>query len=170
MQLLRALKINRRVKVKRIMKISIENVKKLRQKTGAGIADCRKALDEAGGDFKKAQELLKSWGSAIAEKKKDRAVGAGLVETYIHGGGKVGAMVEVNCETDFVAKTDEFKNLTHEVAMQVAAMDPKNVEEFSKQEYIRDSSKTIDDLIKDVIAKVGENIVIKRFIRFELGS
>ena len=79
-------------------------------------------------------------------------------------------MVEVNCETDFVAKTDEFKNLAHEIAMQIAAMDPKDVEELIKQEYIRDSSKTIDDLIKEVIAKVGENIVIKRFIRFELGG
>ena len=152
------------------MKISIEDVKKLRQKTGAGIADVRRALEESGGDFKKAERFLKSWGVAIASKKKDRATGQGLVETYIHSGGKVGAMVEVNCETDFVAKTDEFKNLAHEVAMQIAAMDPKDVEELSKQEYIRDSSKTIDDLIKEVIAKVGENIVIKRFIRFELGD
>ena len=154
----------------RTMKISIEDVKKLRQKTGAGIADCRKALEESGGDFKKAEEFLKSRGAEIASKKKDRATGQGLVETYIHAGGKVGAMVEVNCETDFVAKTDEFKNLAHEVAMQIAAMDPKDVEELSKQEYIRDSSKTIDDLIKEVIAKVGENIVVKRFIRFELGN
>src|SRR3990167_7826990 len=152
------------------MKISLEDVKKLRIKTGVGIADCRKAFEESGGDFKKAEELLKSWGAEIASKKKDRATGQGVVETYIHGGGKVGAMVEVNCETDFVAKTDELKNLAHEVAMQVSAMDPKNVEELSKQEYIRDSSKTIDDLIKEVIAKVGENIVVKRFIRFELGG
>ena len=113
---------------------------------------------------------MKGWGAEIASKKKDRATGQGLVETYIHSGGKVGAMVEVNCETDFVGKTDEFKNLTHEVAMQIAAMDPKDVEELLKQEYIRDSSKTIDDLIKEVIAKVGENIVVKRFIRFELGN
>ena len=164
------LKINQRVRVHRTMNISIEDVKKLRQKTGAGIADVRRALEESGGDFKKAERLLKSWGAEIASKKKDRATGQGLVETYIHSGGKVGAMVEVNCETDFVAKTDEFKNLAHEVAMQIAAMDPKDVEELSKQEYIRDSSKKIDDLIKEVIAKVGENIVIKRFIRFELGG
>ena len=152
------------------MKVSVADIKKLRAKTGAGIADCRKALEESGGDFKKAEALLKSRGAEIASKKKDRATGQGLVETYIHSGGKVGAMVEVNCETDFVAKTDEFKNLAHEVAMQIAAMDPADVEELSKQEYIRDSSKTIDDLVKEVIAKVGENIVIKRFIRFELGS
>ena len=152
------------------MKISIGEVKKLREKTGAGIADCRKALEESGGDFKKAEELLKSRGAEIASKKADRATGQGMVETYIHVGGKVGTMVEVNCETDFVAKTEEFKNLAHEVAMQVAAMDPKDVEELSKQEYIRDSSKTIDDLVKEVIAKVGENIKISRFIRFELGE
>src|SRR3989344_3566647 len=152
------------------MKISIEDVKKLREKTAAGIADCRKALEESDGDFKKAEEFLKSWGSEIASKKKDRATGQGLVETYIHSGGKVGAMVEVNCETDFVAKTDEFKNLAHEIVMQIAAMDPKDVEELSKQEYIRDSSKTIDDLVKEGITKVGENIVVKRFMRFELGG
>ena len=152
------------------MKISIGEVKKLRGKTGAGIADCRKALEESGGDFKKAEELLKSRGAEIASKKADRATGQGMVETYIHVGGKVDTMVEVNCETDFVAKTEEFKNLAHEVAMQVAAMDPKDVEELSKQEYIRDSSKTIDDLVKEVIAKVGENIKISRFIRFELGG
>ena len=164
------LKINQGVRVHRTMNISIEDVKKLRQKTGAGIADVRRALEESGGDFKKAERLLKSWGAEIASKKKDRATGQGLVETYIHSGGKVGAMVEVNCETDFVAKTDEFKNLAHEVVMQIAAMDPADVEELSKQEYIRDSSKTIDDLVKEVIAKVGENIVVKRFIRFELGG
>src|SRR3990170_2262508 len=167
---LKTLKIKQRARVTRTMKTSIEDVKKLRIKSGAGIADVRRALEESAGDFKKAQELLKSRGAEIAVKKKDRATGQGLVETYIHSGGKVGAMVEVNCETDFVAKIDEFKNLVHEVAMQVAAMDPKDVEELSKQEYIRDSSKTIDDLIKEVIAKVGENIVVKRFIRFELGN
>jgi len=165
---LKTLKIKQRTRVTRTMKISIEDVKKLRIKTGAGIADCRKALEESDGDFKKAEGLLKSWGLEIASKKKDRATGQGLVETYIHSGGKVGAMVEVNCETDFVAKTDEFINLAHEVAMQIAAMDPADVEELSKQEYIRDSSKTIDDLVKEVITKVGENIAIKRFIRFEL--
>lgn len=152
------------------MKVSVDQIKKLRQKTGAGIADVRRALEESGGDFKKAGEFLRSWGAEIASKKKDRATSQGLVETYIHAGGKVGAMVEINCETDFVAKTAEFKNLAHEVAMQIAAMDPADVEKLSKQEYIRDSSKTVDDLVKEVIAKVGENIVVKRFMRFELGG
>lgn len=152
------------------MPISVDDIKKLREKTGAGIADCRKALEESDGDFKKAEELLKSWGMDKAASKSDRVVGAGLVETYMHGGGKVGVMVEVNCETDFVARTDEFKNLAHELAMQIAAMDPKDVKELEKQEYIRDAGKTISDLIKETIAKVGENIVVKRFQRFELGQ
>lgn len=152
------------------MNISVGDIKKLRDKTGAGIADSRKALEEASGDIKKAEELVKSWGIEAASKKADRVVGAGLVDTYIHLGGKVGAMVEVNCETDFVAKTDEFKNLAHEIAMQVAAMDPKDVKELLEQDYIRDSSRNIETLVKETIAKVGENIQIKRFMRFELGS
>lgn len=152
------------------MAISIDQIKQLREKTGAGIADVRKALEESGGDEKKAEDLLKSWRVNKAVTRADRLVGQGLVETYIHAQGKVGAMVEVNCETDFVARTDEFKNLAHEVAMQVAAMDPENVEELLKQEYIRDASKTIGDLVKEAITKLGENVVIKRFSRFELGS
>lgn len=152
------------------MNISVDQIKKLREKTGAGIADSRKALEEAKGNLAKAEELVKSWGLDKAATKADRAVGAGLVETYIHGGGKVGAMVEVACETDFVARTDEFKNLCHELAMQAAAMDPKDVEEFLKQEYIRDGSKTIEQLVKETIAKVGENIKVRRFMRFELGQ
>lgn len=152
------------------MPISVDDIKKLREKTGAGVADCRKAFEEAKGDFKAAEELLKSWGIDKAASKSDRVVGAGLIETYMHGGGKVGAMVEVNCETDFVARTDEFKNLAHELAMQVAAMAPKDVGELEKQDWIRDSSKKISDIVKGTIAKVGENIVVKRFERFELGQ
>lgn len=153
-----------------MVNISVDQIKKLREKTGAGIADVRKALDESGGDEKKAVELLKSWGIDKAASKADRVVGQGVVETYMHSGSRVGSMVEINCETDFVARTDEFKNLAHEVAMQIAAMDPADVEELLKQEYIRDSSKTIENLVKETIAKLGENIVIKRFMRFELGS
>lgn len=152
------------------MKIKIEDVKKLREKTGAGIVDSRKALVEAKGDFKKAEELVKSWGVEKAEKKSDRNASAGKIETYIHGEGKVGVMVEINSETDFVAKTDEFKELTHEVAMQIAAMNPKDVKELKKQDYIRDNSKKIETLVTETIAKLGENIVIKRFKRFELGE
>jgi len=152
------------------MQVTIDQIKKLRAKTKAGIADCRRALEESAGDLKKAEELLKSWGMGKAAKKADRAVGSGLIETYMHAGGRIGAMVEVACETDFVARTDEFKNLAHEIAMQITAMDPTTVEELLKQEYIRDSAKTIDELVKETIAKVGENIVIKRFMRFELGG
>lgn len=152
------------------MKVSIDDIKRLRAETGAGIVDCRKALGESNGDLRRARELLKSWGIEKAGKKTDRIVGAGLVETYVHSGGKVGAMVEVACETDFVARTDEFKNLAHELAMQVAAMDPKDVDALLKQEYIRDSARTVDDLVKETIAKVGENIAVKRFMRFELGG
>lgn len=152
------------------MSVKVDDIKKLREKTGAGIADAKKALEEAKGDIKKAQELIKSWGIDKAAQKSNREVKAGLVETYIHSGGRVGSMVEINCETDFVAKTDEFKNLAHEVAMQVAAMDPADVGELLKQDYIRDSSQKIDELVKKVIAKVGENIIVKRFIRFEQGE
>lgn len=152
------------------MNVKVEDIKKLREKTGAGIADSRRALEEANGDFKRAEELVKSWGIEKAAEKSDREVKAGLVDTYIHGGGKIGAMVEVNCETDFVAKTDEFKNLVREIAMQVSAMNPKDVEELLAQDYIRDSGKKIEQLVKETIAKVGENIQINRFKRFELGN
>lgn len=152
------------------MQVKVEDIKKLREKTGAGIADSRKALEEAKGDFKKAEELVKSWGIEKAASKSDREVKEGLVDTYIHGNGRVGVILEINCETDFVAKTDEFKNLSHEVAMQISAMNPKDVEELLKQPYIRESGKSIEQLVKETIAKVGENIVIKRFTRFELGS
>lgn len=150
--------------------VSVSDIKKLREATGGGIADCRKALEEAKGHFTKAADLLRSWGLDKAAAKANRTVGAGLIETYIHGNGKIGAMVEVNCETDFVARTDEFKNLCHELAMQVSAMDPADVEELEKQEYIRDSSKKVGELVKETIARVGENIVVKRFMRFELGQ
>lgn len=152
------------------MKVSIEQVKKLRVKNGAGIADVRRALEESGGDVKAAANLLKNWGKDRAAAKSDRAARQGLVETYIHAGGRVGSMVEINCETDFVARTDEFKNLAHEIAMQIAAMDPKDVDELLHQEYIRDSARTIEDLLAEVIAKTGENIKIKKFVRFELGG
>lgn len=152
------------------MAIDIKKLKAIRESTGASVADIRKALEEGNNDEAKAAELLKSWGLEKAVKKSDRAVGAGLVETYIHAGGKVGSMVEINCETDFVARTDDFRSLAHEVAMQVAAMDPKDVADLEKQAYIRVSSETIGDLVKSTITKVGENIIIKRFMRFELGS
>lgn len=151
------------------MNIDINKIKELRDKTGVSVGDCREALEKAGGDIGEALKLLQERGAEVAEKKSSRALGAGMVETYVHGG-KVGAMVELACETDFVARTDEFKNLAHELAMQVASMDPKDITELEGQEYIRDPSLKIKDFITNVVGKVGENIKVIRFMRFELGK
>lgn len=151
------------------MDIKIEDIKSLREQTGAGVADCREALKESDGDLAKAKEWLKKKGVDKAFSKAEREVKAGLVETYSHGG-KVGVLVEVLCETDFVARTDDFKNLAHELALQIASMNPSSVEELLSQEYIRDGSQTIDQLIKSVIGKLGENIQVGRFERIALGE
>jgi elongation factor Ts len=148
----------------------ISLLKKLRAETSASIADCRMALEETDNDYKKALEWLKKRGLEKAEKKSDRATSQGLIEAYVHGGGKIGVLVELLCETDFVAKTDDFKQLAKEIALQISAMNPKDVDELMKQEYIRDSSQTIEQLIKSVIGKLGENITIGRFQRFALGD
>ncbi len=150
--------------------VDIALLKKLRNETLAGIADCRKALEEAKGDYAKAKEWIRAKGLEKAAKKSDRETLQGLVESYIHQNGRVGALVEVLCETDFVARTDVFKNLVHEICMQTAAMNPKDVSALLQQEYIRDSSKTIDSLVKEAIAKLGENIVVKKLQRFEIGE
>lgn len=151
------------------MTISLELIKQLRDKTSAGVADVREALEDSKGDLKAAEQLLRERGFEKAAKKGDRATNAGLIESYVHQG-RVGALVEVACETDFVARTDEFKTLAHEIAMQVASMNPKDNSALLKQEYIRDPSKTVQDLIKEGIAKLGENIIVARFVRFELGQ
>jgi elongation factor Ts len=148
--------------------VNIEDLKKLRNETQAGIADCRKALEETKGDYKKAIEWLKKHGIEKAEKKQDRETSQGLIEAYVHQNGKVGAMVVLLCETDFVAKTDEFRKLAHEIGMQVVAMNPKDVDSLLKQEYIRDNSLTIEKLIKSVIGKLGENITVKSISRLEI--
>lgn len=150
------------------MTLDVKFVKQLRDETQASFSDVKKALEESNGDLKKAEEWLKKHGIEKAAKKADRATGQGLIEAYIHQNGKVGALVEVLCETDFVARTDDFKNLSHELAMQVAAMNPKDEVQLLKQEYIRDSSVKIEDLIKQAIAKLGENIVVKKVTRFEI--
>lgn len=151
------------------MKVSIERIKKLREVTRGSVADCKAALDESSGDFEKALEWIKARGLEKAAKKAERETSQGIIDSYIHQNGRVGALVVLLCETDFVARTSEFKHLAHELAMQVAAMSPKNVDALLKQDYIRDNSKTVSDLIKEVIAKLGENIVVKRFVRYELG-
>ncbi len=151
------------------MTVDVSLIKKLREKTAAGVADVREALEEAKGDLKAAEQLLRERGFEKAAKKGGRETKAGLIESYVHQA-RVGAMIEVFCETDFVARTDEFKTLTHEIAMQVASMNPKDTSDLLKQEYIRDPSKTIADLIKETIAKLGENITIGRIARFEIGK
>lgn len=139
--------------------------------------DCKRALEESvssadksGDNLENAKKILAKWGVDRAQKKKGREAGDGLVYAYIHHGGKIGALVEVNCETDFVAKTGEFKNLAHEIAMQTASMDPKDVGDLLEQAYIRDPKKTIAQLIDEIIAKVGENVIITRFVRYEIGG
>jgi len=166
------------------LQISAQSVKELREKTGAGVIDCKNALTEACGDFGKACDILAARGVSIAEKKSQRVANSGIVEVYSHLGGRIGAVVELNCETDFVAKTDEFKNLAHELVLQVAAMDPKYVsqedmpkdsEEDPKvvclmlQPFIKDPSKVINDIVVEAVGKIGENIKVRRFARFELG-
>ncbi|VAW39159.1 Translation elongation factor Ts [hydrothermal vent metagenome] len=197
------------------MVITAEQVRSLREQTGAGIMDCKKALAESGADLEKAVTFLREKGLATAKKKAGRATGEGLVTSYIHAGGKVGVMVEINCETDFVAKTDDFQAFTKDVAMHIAAANPGyltrdevpagNIEKekeilanqakesgkpeaviarivegklekhfkencLMEQPFIKDTDKTIEDLLKEAIAKLGENIQIKRFVRFSVGD
>ncbi len=150
--------------------VDLTLLKKLRNETGVSLADCRKSLEETNNDYKKALEWLKKNGLEKAAKKSDRETSQGLIESYIHQTGRVGSIIEILCETDFVARTDEFKKLSHEIAMQVAAMNPKDVASLLKQEYIKDPSRTIEALIKETIAKLGENIVVKRLERFSIGD
>ena len=195
--------------------VSAEKVKELRDKTGAGMMDCKRALAESGGSLDKAIDYLRKKGAATAEKLADRVTNQGQVEAYIHAGGRIGSMVEVNCQTDFVAKTDDFKGLARDIAMQIAAMNPqyvtrdqvsqatldheleiyrtqarnekkpeqviekiaagkleKYLEEVCllEQTFIKDSGKTIKDLILEMTAKTGEKITVRRFMRFHLGE
>ena len=195
--------------------ITSQMVKELREKTGAGIMDCKKALQECQGDLEKAVEALRKKGLATAAKKASRATNEGLIHSYIHMGGKIGVLIEVNCETDFVARTDEFKELAHNLAMQVAASSPLYVSKedvpedalekerrlyreqaleqgkpekvidrivegklnkfyqevcLLEQPFIREPEKTVSQLITEHIAKLGENIRVKRFVRFQLGE
>ncbi len=197
------------------MQISASQVKELRARTGAGVIDCRNALAESGGDLEKAQQVLRARGLAAAARKSGRVAKEGLVTSYIHGEGRLGVLVEINCETDFVARTQDFKTLAREVALQVAASDPryvvredvppdvaaseraaylakaraegkpeaqaeaeaeKQMEAFYEatclldQPFIRDEGRSVGELIKEVIAKTGENIQVRRFARFRLGE
>ena len=195
--------------------VSMAQVKELRERTGAGVVDCQKALTESGGNIEKAIDFLREKGLASAAKKASRAAAQGVVGSYIHGGGKIGVLVEINCETDFVARTEEFQKLVKDVAMQVAAANPRYVrrEEVSdaekerereiyraqtlqsgkpaavvdrivdgklekfysdvcllEQPFIREPGKTVEQLIKEVVARTGENVVVRRFVRFQIGE
>ncbi|GBF11633.1 MULTISPECIES: translation elongation factor Ts [Tepidibacillus] len=197
------------------MEITASMVKELREKTGAGMMDCKKALNEANGDMERAVEILREKGIASAAKKAGRIAAEGIVESYIHGGGRIGVLVEVNCETDFVAKTDEFRSFVRDIAMHIAATNPRylkreevpqediekereilkaqalnegkpekivekmvegRIDKFYKenclleQPFVKDPDKTIESLVKEQIAKIGENINIRRFMRYELGE
>ncbi len=145
-------------------------IKKIREETSAPVMDIRAALEEASGDSAKAKVILKKKGLEKAQKKSGRETSQGLIETYVHAGGKVGAMVYLACETDFVARTDEFKKLAKEIAMQVAAMNPKNSDELLGQEYIREPEKKIRELIAEVVSKTGENIQLQKIARFSLNE
>ena len=160
-------------------------VKELRERTGAAVMECKKALEEAGGDLERAVAVLQQRGIALAEKRMHRETAQGLVECYIHAGGRLGAMVEVNCETDFVARTDDFKRLARDLAMQIVAANPLAVSEddlpsgaegepaelcLLHQPFIKDDSRTVQEVVKEVIARTGENIRVRRFARFELGQ
>jgi elongation factor Ts len=167
------------------LEISTEMIKELRGLSGAGIMDCRSALVDTSGNKEKALDILKEKGLLKAAKTAQRATAQGVIESYIHLAGRIGSMVEINCETDFVARTNEFKELAHNIAMQVAAQCPvcltedqmpKDIEATPQeaclllQPYIKDPGKTVKDVIVEVIAKTGENIRVKRFVRFELGN
>jgi len=197
------------------MEVTTEMIKELRAATGAGMLDCRKALQEAGGDFQKAVDFLREKGMATAAKRADREASNGMVELYSHGGGRVGVIVEVNCETDFVARSEQFRNLAHEIALQIAASAPHYVREdeipqdvldheaeiarartkeegkpdsvadkivagrlekfkdeavLLRQAYIRDESVKVEQLIMQNIAAIGENVIVRRFQRWELGE
>jgi elongation factor Ts len=152
------------------MPITAQDIKKLREITGARIMDCKKALEEANGDFKKAEALVEAKGLARAEKNEDRETKAGFIANYVHMTGMTAALVEVVCETDFVAKNQDFRDLAREIAMQVVAMNPTSVEELLEQEFVKDGSKTIGGMLKALSGKIGEKMVISRFVRYELGA
>ena len=168
------------------MEVTAGMVKDLRQKTGAGIMDCKRALEEAAGDGERAEEVLREKGLSGAARMAGRETRDGLVEAYIHTGGRLGALVELNCETDFVARTTELKELAHNLAMQVAAMpttayidgsevndeESRPIEEVCllEQPYIKDPSRIVRDVVQETIAKLGENVRVRRFSRFALGE
>ena len=166
------------------MPVSAATVKELRELTGAGMLDCKHALEQAGGDLDKAKEILREKGFAMAAKKAERETAEGIVQAYIHHDGRLGALVEINCESDFVARTEDFREFAQTIALQVAAANPRylSAEEIPDgtegdpdelallaQPFVRDESQTVQDLITEMVRKTGENIRVRRFARFQLG-
>ncbi len=147
--------------------MSATDVQKLRESTGAGVMECKKAFEEAGGDFDKAISIINERGLTKALKKADRNTGAALLESYIHNG-RVGVLLELRCETDFVVRSEPFRELAHNLVMHIAAMDPENTEALLQQPYVKDPNLTIDTLIKGAIARIGENIQVSKFCRYEI--
>lgn len=164
------------------MKISSKEVLKLRNKTGVSVMNCKKALEEAKGDFDKATSILKKQSALVANEKEEKETSEGVIESYIHNNKKVGVMIELSCGTDFVAKNEEFKSLAHDLAMQIAATNPKYIQIkdapsgtdkevcLLNQEFIKDPTVKISDLINQKVAKFGENIQVKKFIRYKVGE
>jgi elongation factor Ts len=164
---------------------NVQAIKALREETGAGIMDCKRALEESNGDLEKAREILRKQGIASAAKKATRSTDEGVVDSYIHSGNRVGAIVELNCETDFVARTPDFRSLAHDIAMQVAAMSPRFVDVSEipdgeahdpqevcllQQPFIKDTSISVGDIVNEAVGKLGENVRVKRFTRFSIGE
>ena len=143
------------------------NIIKLREETDAGVMDCKKALDDAGGDYEKAKKLIFERGAAKAQNKSARKTGSGILESYIHDG-RIGVLLELRCETDFVARNEKFKELAHDIAMQIASMNPENAEALLSQPFVKDPSITVNDLLTRAIAAIGENMKIERFTRYEI--
>ncbi|MGD9129026.1 MAG: translation elongation factor Ts [Candidatus Woesebacteria bacterium] len=152
------------------MSYTMKDVKKLREETGARIMDCKKALEESKGDFKKAIKIVEEKGLARAEKKSDRETKSGYIASYVHNNGLVAALVEIQCETDFVAQNEEFRAMAKDIAMQVVAMNPENVKDLLAQEFIKEPAKKIETILKSVSGKIGEKMVISRFVRYEVGK
>lgn len=148
--------------------ININDIKKVREITGISVEAVREALENAGGKIEHALEMLKKRGIEVAAKKSERETGEGLIFSYIHSNGKIGVLLKLLCETDFVAQNEQFKELGHELAMHIAAMNPKNIEELLSQPYVRNQDITTDTFMKNYIAKLGENIRISEFCRFEI--
>lgn len=152
------------------MSFTAADVKKLREETGAGMMDCKKALDQANGNYEEAKELVRQKGLARAEKKADRETKEGYIASYVHSTGKTASLVEILCETDFVARNDEFQDMAKGLAMQVVAMSPETVEELLAQDYIKDPSMTVEEVVKGLSGKIGEKFVVNRFVKYTVGA